>query len=147
MSGNISDSAKGYRIEKLVASACEILRDKREILHYIHAQPGRQLDAEGIDILVQLNSGLFFGIQCKANLYELGKHLKKHPNITYVLVVGPFSRKSVKRWKANCEISLKLCVQILNTRSEIRTNIKNYNKILEQAVIQLRHLVAIAMLR
>ena len=82
MSKAIFDSAKGFRIEKLVASACEILCARREIMHYLHAQPGRQLDAEGIDILVQLNNGLFFGIQCKANLRQVNLHFKKHPNIS-----------------------------------------------------------------
>lgn len=142
MGRDISDSAKGFRIENLVASACEILRKQGEILDYIHAQPGRQLDAQGIDILVQLNNGLFFGIQCKANLYDIDKQFRKHPNIAYMLVVGQFSRKQVMRWRAHCLHALS--VQILNTKSEIRPNIKNYNKILEQAVIKVRNLVEAA---
>ena len=153
MGKSLNDSTKGYRIEDLAVDACEKLRQKGEILGYIHAQAGRQLDSEGIDILIQLNNGLFFGIQCKSKLSPVRDHFKKYPGIVYVLVVGDFPRKASLRWRARRDvhsisnlpcIPSRICVQIVNTRSDIRKNVRNYDKIVEQAVIKVRALIVAA---
>ena len=155
MGKSLNDSTRGYRIENLAVDACRVLKERGEIIHYIHAQAGRQLDSEGIDILVQLKNGLFFGLQCKSKLSPVREHFKKHPGVVYILVVGDFPRKAAMRWRTRRDVRSisdlpgvpsRMCVQILNTGSEIKRDVRNYNKIVEQAVIKVRALVVAATL-
>ncbi len=148
------DPQKGARAENLVACAFAHLKLNGEIRNFIHAEAGRQLDSQGIDFLVQINNGLWFGLQCKTNIHDICKHLHKHPDIQYVVVIGAYSRKKIIHWRTSQHTDqvlknvmrqeLQLCIRIFNTSSDLRPDSSNYQKIVEQMVKVMRKFIAVA---
>lgn len=92
-------SAKGPRLELVVLNAALIMRDRGDLLSVIHSPQGQHLDSKGIDLLLQLPSGFFVAVQCKADVRDVTAHLHKHQNIPYVLVMERSSRRKRDYWR------------------------------------------------
>lgn len=87
-SSGADSNQKGRNAEHAVELALKNLKKQGLILHYIYAQPGRQVDGEGIDFLVQIRGGLCIPLQCKTNAKDVLNFLNLHPNIPFVILIG-----------------------------------------------------------
>ncbi len=92
-------SDKGWRIECMVCNALAIMHDHGDIAGYFHSPIGSIHDRRGIDVEIHLKSGVIIPLQCKADIYDVGRHLFRYPHVPYVLVMEKYSREKVLEWR------------------------------------------------
>ena len=82
---------RGKRAEGTVKQALAIMEKEKAIAGFYQNKQHGEVDQLGIDFLVYLKGGFILPIQVKASSGDNGnrrqKHLKKHPNIPFMVFV------------------------------------------------------------
>lgn len=82
---------RGKKAEAAVRQALTILEKEKTIPGFYQNRQHGEVDGLGIDFLVYLKGGLILPIQVKVSSGDNGnrrqKHLKKHPNIPFMIFV------------------------------------------------------------
>ena len=79
--------------EEIVKYALMAMKKEKKIADFIHSKRNGELDEKGIDFLVITNNSKLLAIQVKTSSNnnnddrKLGLHLKKHPQIKFVIFV------------------------------------------------------------
>lgn len=106
------------KAELVTKSILEKLVKSGYLIGFIHAKPGSQLDAEGIDFLVFIYGGFMLPIQIKNRNKTavpaekiVKNHHRKHPNVQLILFVNT-RRKNKKSYLRFLENKIKLFIRI-----------------------------------
>lgn len=99
MSPPYPSSDKGWRIECMVRSALAIMHDHGDIAGFFHSPTGSIHDRRGIDLEIHLKRGVIIPLQCKADIYDVGRHLFRYPHVPYVIVMEKYSRDKILEWR------------------------------------------------
>jgi len=82
---------RGKKAEEAVKQALAIMEKEKTIAGSYQNKQHGEIDGLGIDFLVYLKGGLILPIQVKVSFGDNGnrrqKHLKKHPNISFMIFV------------------------------------------------------------
>lgn len=88
---------RGKEAEGIVRQALAIMEKEKTIAGFYQNKQHKEVDELGIDFLVYLKGGLILPIQvkvsCKDNKDRRAKHIKKHPNIPFMIFVDLGSYK------------------------------------------------------
>jgi len=82
---------RGKRAEYAVKQSLAIMEKEKTIVGFYQNKQHGEIDGLGMDFVVYLKGGLILPIQvkvsCKDNKNRRTKHLKKHPNIPFMIFV------------------------------------------------------------
>ena len=88
---------RGRGAETAVRQALAIMEKEKTIAGFYQNKQHGEVDELGIDFLVYLKNGFILPIQVKASCKDNGnrrsKHIKKHPNIRFMIFVDLESYK------------------------------------------------------
>ncbi len=83
---------RGKKAEAVVRQVLSIMEKEREIAGSYQNKQHGEVDELGIDFIVYLKNGFILPIQVKAgskdNENRRAKHMKKHPNVKFMIFVN-----------------------------------------------------------
>lgn len=100
---------RGQRAELAVKQALGIMLNEKVISGFYQNKQHGEVDELGIDFLVYLKNGFILPIQVKAgskdNENRRAKHMKKHPNIKFMVFVNIELFKARPEKVLNCIVT------------------------------------------